>query len=233
MVRRRRLIVQLALGGLLALLAFPGASSALAPTYLVSLTASGPSPAVLTTPASFGTIRFHNIDSVSHTIAFANGACTADIAPDDTFDCGKPLYVGHYPYTVDGASQANIVIKPAGRSVTLHTKRHSIRPRSAVTLHGSLAEDSLGGPPTAGSPQRIIVAARPYRGHPFHRAGVVEATVHPPTKHAPYGKLVWHLRIHPRSRMTYVAIASYQPKGGQVWERAVSKPFRINVRHRP
>ena len=230
MVRRRRWIVQLALVGLLALLAFPGAGSALAPTYLVSLTASGPSPAVLITPASFGTIRFHNTDSVSHTIAFADGACSADIAPDDTFDCDKPLYVGHYPYTVDGANQADIVIKPAGRTVTLQTKRHSIRLGSAVTLHGSLVEDSLGGPPTAGSPQRIIVAARPYRGHPFHRVGIVAATVRPPTKHAPYGKLVSDLRVRPRSRMAYVAVASYQPKGGQVWERALSKPFWIGVR---
>jgi hypothetical protein len=87
----------------------------------------------------------------------------------------------------------------------------------------------LGTPPTPGEEQPVIVIARPYRGHPFHRVGVVEATAHWPTKSDPFYGLRWHLNIHPRSNMTYVAIASYQP-GGPVWERARSKPFRVNVR---
>jgi hypothetical protein len=230
MVWRLRLFVQLALLGVLALLVFPGAGSALAPTYFISLTSSGPSPTELSIGAGFGTLSFDNTDAVSHTIAFADGRCTAQIAPDDRFLCGTPFYVGKYAYTVDGASQADIVIEPAYRSVSLHARRHAIRLGSGATLHGTLIQSNLGGPPGPAGPRRIIVIARPYRGHPFYRVGTVEASVHPPTKRAPFGELVWHLRIHPRSHMTYVAIASYQPKGGQVWERAVSKSFRINVR---
>lgn len=224
MVRRRRWIVQLALVGLLAMLAFPGAGSAFVGTYVISLTPSGPSPAVLTTTAGYGMIGFHNADTVSHTVAFASEGCTADIAPDGTFDCDKPFYVGHYAYAIDGTSQADVVIKPADRSVSLRARRHAVRLGSGVTLRGTLRMSSLGAPPGCGSPQRIVVVARPYRGHPFHRAGIVDAT------RCPQQELVWHLRIHPRSRMAYRAIASYQPKGGQVWERAVSKTFRIGVR---
>ena len=232
MVRRHWSIAQLALVGLLALLVFPGAGSALAPIYVISLTSSGPSPAVLSSVAGYGTISFHNTDTVTHSIAFAtgSGSCTGDIAPGDQLRCGRPFYVGDYPYTVDGTTEAKVIVTPAGRSVSLHAKRHAVRAGSPVTLHGRLMDSGLGGPPGPGSPQRIIVVALPYRGHPSCRIGIVEATVHPPTKRARYGELRWHLRIRPRVGMTYEAIASYQPSGGQVWVRALSKPFRVNVR---
>ena len=96
-----------------------------------------------------------------------------------------------------------------------------------VTLHGTLAADTLGAPPGPGPQQPIIVIARPYAGHAFHRVGVVEAR---PTKNNPFFGSRWHLSIHPHSSMTYIAIASYQPLGGPVWKRALSKPFRVNVR---
>ena len=230
MVRRKRLLVELALVGVLALLVFPGASSALVPTYVISLTSSGPSPAVLTTSASYGRLQFDNTDTVTHSIAFANGRCSVDIAPDAQFDCGRLPYVGTYAYTIDGTSQGQIVIDPASRRVSLRVKRHAVRLGSTVTLHGTLVEDTLGAPPSPGSPQPIIVIARPYRGHPFHRVGVVEATPHWPTKSDPFYGERWHLTIHPHAGMTYVAIASYQPKAGQIWERAVSKPSWVAVR---
>lgn len=234
MTRRMRLLARFGLLGILGAIVFPGAGSALAPTYVVSLTSSGPSPTVLTTPASAGSIWFHNTDSVSHTVSFANGWCTTaepDIAPDEGLYCNHPLYVGHYGYTVDGATQADVVIEPADRRVSLRAKHHAVHPGSRVTLHGRLVESNLGGPPGPGSPQRIIVVARPSRSHPHFRIGTVMATVHPPTKRSPFGYLRWQLRIRPRAGMTYMAIASYQPSGGQIWERAVSKPLRINVRH--
>jgi hypothetical protein len=229
-VRRHRSIVQLALVGLFALLVFPAAGSALVPTYTISLTSSGPSPALLSTTANYGHLEFRNTDSVSHRVTFANGSCSADVAPNDAVQCGSLLYVGHYPYTVDGTTQAEVVVEPAARHVSLLASRHAVWRGSKITLHGRLMEGGLGGPPGAGSPQRIIVIARPYEGHPSCRIGTVMATLHPPTKRARYGELLWHLRIRPRFGMTYVAIASYQPKGGQVWVRALSKPFRIAVR---
>lgn len=231
MVRRSRLVVQLALVGALALLVFPGASSALRPTLTISLTSSGPSPAEFTTPVGLGSISFHNTDTVTHSISSADGWCSGQVAPDGHLNCGFLPHVGDYAYTVDGSIQADVVARAVGRSVSLRARNHSIPRGSQVTLHGRLQEENSNwSPPSAGEPQRIIVLARPYAGHPFHRVAVVRATVHPRTKRAPFGELLWRVRIHPRSAMTYVALASYQPRGGTVWQRARSKPFRVDVR---
>jgi hypothetical protein len=232
MLRRRRLLTQIGLLGILAALAFPGDGLAIRPTFHVLLTATGPSPSPLTMPAGLGQVAFSNTDTVAHTFAFANGWCSAELAPGAEHSCGTPQYVGDYAYTVDGATEADVKVEAVGRSVSLRARTHSIRRGSQTTLRGRLWEaNSNWSPPNAGQPQRIIVIARPYVGHPFHRVAVVMATVHPPTKRAPFGELRWHVRIRPRSGMTYVAIASYQPAGGTVWQRATSKPFRVNVRH--
>ena len=229
-LRRGRLIVELALVGVLAVFVFPGAGSALIQPFVVTLTSTGPSPAVLTMPAGYPLV-FRNTDTVPHSVAFADGSCSAAVGPGSNAPCTGSFYpyVGDYDYTVDGTTQAQIVVAAISRSVSLRARKHSIRLGSHLTLHGRLQDIQYGSPPNAGSPQRIIVIARPYSGHPFHRAAVVMATVHHPPA-APFGKLLWQVRIHPRSSMTYVAIASYQPAGGRVWERAVSKPFRVNVR---
>jgi hypothetical protein len=231
MVRRRWLIVQLALVGVLALLVFPGASSALRPMFVISLTSNGPSPAVLSIPAGLGTVSFSNTDTVTHSFAFASGWCSAELAPDTSRGCGVPQHVGDYPYTVDGTTQADVVVEAVGRSVSLVAKGHSIRLGSPLTLHGRLEEANANwSPPNAGQPQPIIVIARPNQGHPFHRVAVVKASVYPPTKRAPWGELLWHVRIRPRWNMTYIAVASFQPAGGTVWQRTRSKPFRVDVR---
>jgi hypothetical protein len=231
MTRRGRLIVELALVGVLALLVFPGAGSALRPMLTISLSSSGPSPAVFTTPVGLGSIWFHNTDTVTHSIAFADGWCSGQVAPDGRLYCGFLPHVGDYAYTFDGSIQAHVVAKAVGRSVSLRARSHSIRLGSQLTLRGRLQEaNSNWSPPSAGQPQRIIVIARPYLGHPFHRVAVVTATVHPRTKRAPFGELRWHVRIRPHWDMTYVAVASYQPAAGTVWQRATSKPFRIIVR---
>ncbi len=232
MVRRRWLIAQLALLGVLALLAFPGAGSALRPAFVISLTPTGPSPAVLKVPAGLGPVWFSNTDTVTHAVAFANGSCSIEVAPGTRGQCpsGFWSFVGDYPYTVDGASQAHLVIEAVGRSVSLLARNHSVSRGSQVKLHGRLQEaNSNWSPPSAGTPQPIIVLARPDRYHEFHRIAVVRAKVHPGTKNAPFGELLWRLRVRPRAKTIYIAEANSQPQGGQVWQRAWSRPFRVRV----
>jgi hypothetical protein len=234
MVRRRCLIVQLALVGLLALLAFPGESSALRPTFTISLTPTGPSPAVLSVPASLGQVWFSNTDTVTHTVVFADASCSLQVAPvtrslctsDDFWD-----YVGDYAYTVDGTSQAQVVVEPVRRSVSLTARTHAVSRGSQLRLHGRLREENSNwSPPSAGAPQPITVLARPDPHHAYHRIAVVRATLHPRTKNAPFGELLWQLRVRPRARTTYIAEANYQPEAGQVWRVARSSPFTVRVR---
>jgi len=40
---------------------------------------------------------------------------------------------------------------------------------------------------------------------------------------------VWQLRVRPGTNKIYIAQANSQPKGGQVWQDAWSKPFRVRV----
>jgi hypothetical protein len=224
--------VQLALVGALALLAFPGASSALRPTFVISLTATGPSPTLLDVAPGLGQVWFSNTDTVPHTVDFANGLCSLQIAPGGREQCASDFmsYVGDYPYTVDGTSQAGLVVEAVGRRVSLGARSHTIHRGNQLRLHGRLQEENSNwSPPSAGIPQPIIVLAR-HSGHqPFRRIAVVTAKVHRPTKGAPFGELLWQVRVRPQRHMIYIAEANSQPKGGQVWERAASKPFRVRV----
>lgn len=231
---RRCVIAQLALLGVLALLAFPGASSALRPTFIISLTSTGPSPAVLRIPAGLGSLRFRNTDTVPHTVVFATGSCSIQVAPGAGAQCpgelGFPSFVGDYAYTVDGTTQAQLVVEAVGRSVSLEARRHAISLGSQLRLHGSLHEaNSNWSPPSAGSPQPIIVLARPDRYHAFHRIAVVRPKVFPPKNHTSLGELLWQLHVRPRAKTLYIAEANYQPRGGQVWQRAWSRTFRVRV----
>jgi len=236
MVRRRWVIGQVVLLALLGVLAFPGEGLALRPTFIISLTSTGPSPSPLTMAVGEGSVLFTNTDTVTHTFAFANGWCSADLAAGTSESCGIPGYVGDYAYTVDGTTQADLVVETIGRSVSLRARTHSIRSGSVVRLHGRLQEDNANwSPPTAGSPQPIIVLGRPvvcFRvwGCGFHRIAVVKATVHPRTKRAPFGELLWQLRVRPGVSMVFIAEANYQPKGRQVWQQAWSKRFLVQVR---
>lgn len=231
-MRHRWPVVQLALVGALALLAFPGASSALRPTFVISLTSAGPAPALLSVPATLGQVWFSNTDTVMHTVDFANGSCSLQIAPGGREQCANGFmgYVGDYPYTVDGTSQAELVVAAVGRRVSLGARSHTIRRGNQLRLHGRLQEqNSNWSPPSAGIPQPITVLAR-HNGHqPFRRVAVVTAKVHLPTKGAPFGELLWQVRVRPQRHMIYIAEANSQPKGGQVWQRATSKPFRVRV----
>lgn len=233
MVRRRWLIAQVALLGVLGTLVLPSSSSALRPVFFISLTPTGPSPSVLTTAAGLGPVLFNNTDTVSHTVAFANGVCSIQVAPGTRGQCTSGFwgYVGDYPYTVDGTSQGKLVVEAVGRSVSLAAKGHWVGPGSRLRLHGRLQEaNSNWSPPNAGQPQPIIVLARSDRYHAFHRIAVVPARLHPPTKNASFGELLWQLRVRPRAHTIYIAEANSQPAGGQVWQRAWSRPFRVLVR---
>jgi hypothetical protein len=227
MVQRRRLILELAIVGVLALFVFPAASSALVQQYVVTLSDSGPSPAVLTMPAGYPLV-FSNTDTLKHSVVFADGSCSVEVAAGGEAQCGGNFYpyVGEYGYAVDGTSKAELVVQAIRRTVSLRNTSTTLRPGSQLTLHGRLRDAQFPFPCDAGEPQPIVVIARPYAGHPFHRVAVVRAT----QPRSACDKLVWHVRIHPHSSMTYIAIASYQPHGGRVWQRARSKPLRVHVR---
>jgi hypothetical protein len=228
MVRRRWLIARLALFGVLALLVFPGAGSALLPQYIVSLTPTGPSPAEMSEPVGFPPVWFRNTDTVTHSVVFANGSCSIDVAPGTQRACTRHFPIGDYAYTVDGTTQAHIVITAIPRSVSLRAG-HTIVTRGArLTLHGRLHDIHYPSPPNAGSPQPIMVLAVNYRGHRLHRIAVVMAKLTP--KRDPFGHLVWRLHVRPRATTTYIAEAVYQPPSGRVWKQAWSKPLKVVVR---
>jgi hypothetical protein len=217
----------------LAVLLFPADGSALLPQYFIDLTSTGPSPAVLTIAARVPGPIWVNQDTVTHTVVFANGLCTIQVAPNTGGQCtnfSPGSYVGNYAYTVDGTTQATIVTKPDLRSVSLNAKQHTIRRGSRLRLHGTL-QDWDFSPLGPGAPQPIVVLARPDRYHAFHRIAVVMAKLHQtPKSHVhPWGELAWQLRVRPQPRMIYIAEANSQPAGGQVWQRAWSKPFRVGV----
>lgn len=231
----RWLIAQVVFVGLLAVLAFPGEGSAVRPQFVISLTSDGASPAVLKTEAGLGPVFFSNTDTVTHTIAFANGACSMQVSAGSSEQCPSTAFMGYagdYAYTVDGTRQGQLDVEAVGRSVSLVTRSHSVGRGSRLRLHGRLEEaNSNWSPPGPGSPQPIIVLARPDRYHAFHRIAVVRAKVIHPirTNDAPFGRLLWQLHVRPRATTIYMAEANYQPQAGRVWQRAWSKPFRVRV----
>jgi hypothetical protein len=227
MVRRRWLIAQVALVGALAVLALPSSGAAFAGVPIF-LTANGPSPAVQTLTAGAYPIWF-NQDTVTHTVTFTNGGCSIQVPPGSGFvGCPAGFYAGDYPYTVDGTIQASLVVAADWRTVTLGARSHTIDRGSVLTLHGKLAIGT-GSPPAFQGPRMpVTVLARPDRYHPFHRIAVVTAKPH--TSKSP-GKAhsVWQLRVRPHARTIYIVEANSQPAGGQYWQQAWSRPFRIRV----
>jgi hypothetical protein len=165
-----------------------------------------------------------NQDTVTHTVAFANGRCTVQVAPDATAGCpeGFSNGAGDYAYTVDGTAQASVVVQLAGRTVTLGARTHKIAGGARLTLHGQLS--SFVPLPSPGPASPVTVLARPDRMHPFRRIAVVK----PKIDHSKgsFGELRWHLRVRPQAQTIYIAEANTQP---QTWQQAWSKPFRVRV----
>jgi hypothetical protein len=165
-----------------------------------------------------------NQDTVTHTVAFANGRCTIQVAPDGVASCPTAFSSGpgDYAYTVDGTAQASVVVQLAGRTVTLGARTHKIAGGAQLTLRGRLT--SFVPLPSPGPASPVTVLARPDRMHPFRRI----AAVKPKIVHSKgsFGELRWHLRVRPRARTIYIAEADTDP---QTWQRAWSKPFRVRV----
>ena len=214
----------LAFLGSLAALLFPAKGSALRAVPIV-LTPTGPSPSVLTIPAGLYPV-WENNDTVAHSVVFANGLCALQLPPGGYGNCpnGFSEFAGEYAYTVDGKVQASVNVIPEGRAVTLSASSHSITRGAVLKLHGRLDVPILS-PPAPPAPQPIVVLARPDRYHPFHRLRVVTTTTHG-------WHLQWQLRVRPHARTIYIAEANFQPAGGQYWDNAWSKSFRVAVRHR-
>jgi hypothetical protein len=226
MVRRSWLIGQVALVGVLAVLALPSSGSALSAVFIY-LTPTGPSPAVLTIPAGLYPV-WVNQDTVTHTVAFASG-CSIQVAPGGYGQCtnGFSGVVGDYPYTVDGTVQASIVVTAEGRTITLTARRHTISRGSELLLRGALAVAQTSPPVLSGPRQPVVVLARPDGRRSFHPIAVVTAKPHrwhggsSANVHS-----VWRLRVRPRVSTTYIVEARYQ---SQHWQRARSGPFRVRV----
>ena len=228
-MRRRWLIAQVALLGVLAVLAFPSSGSALAAEF-ISLTPTGPSPATLTIPAGMYPV-WVNQDTVTHTVTFANGNCSVQVAPGDFGQCsnGFSSGLGSNPYTVDGTAQGNIVVVARGRTVTLYARRHRIARGSELTLRGRLRVQQLSPPMVQGPRMPVTVLARPDRYHPFHRIAVVMAQPGRQVHDLSNVYSTWHLRVRPRARTIYIVVANNQPA---YWQRAWSRSFRVDVAKR-
>lgn len=227
-MRRPWLLAQVALIGVLAVLALPSSGSALVAFVPIYLTANGPSPAVETV----GVLEYPvwvNQDTVAHTVVFADGRCSLQVPPSSGFvGCPTGFAAGTHPYTVDGTTQASLVVTPDRRTVTLGARSHKIDRGSALMLRGKLAVGT-GSPPVFEGPRMpVTVFARSDRRHPFHRIAVVTAK---PLRAKNPGKAhsVWQLRVRPGKNKIYIAEANSQPKYGQYWQNAWSKPFRVRV----
>lgn len=231
MVRRRLLLTQVALLGTLGVLVFPGEGMALRPTFFIALAPTGPSPAALTTSAGLGPIVFANTDTVNHTVDFANGLCSLQVAPSSNVSCtsGFLSYAGTYAYTVDGTTRASVTVTPEWRAVTLRAKRHGFRRGSKVLLHGRLAIAALSPPPLFGPRMPVTVFERPHGHHLWYRLAVVMAK--PLTRPNLQAHSVWKLWVRPRVGTTYKVEANSQPAGGQYWQNAESGPFGVYIRH--
>jgi hypothetical protein len=226
MASRRRLIWQVALlGGLI--LAFPSTGSALCALF-VQLTPSGPSPAVVTIGPGGPYPVWTNSDQVTHTVTFANGLCSLQLAPGAYGQCNFPLLVGQYPYTVDGSTQASVVVDALPpSSVTLTAKGHRLSRAAQLHLEGTLEWTQSGcGPPIFG-PLRvpIVVLARHDRYHPFRRLTTVRLE-----RREPDGRLVWKLNVRPKAKTIYIARLTYQPLGELGRRTAWSRPFKVSLR---
>lgn len=204
---------------------------------LISLTATGPSPSTVRMAALWH-VGFQNVDSVTHTVVFANGHCTVTLSagePARWLDCSNfnlVSYAGSHAYTVDGKFTGTVVTAPLHRSVSLTARTHVMRAGARLTLHGQVWRSNTGRAP----PPPVVVLARHNSKQPFEPL----ATVRTRGSHqAVYG---WKLDVQPDVTTTYIAevtaqrICYYPASGcahpqGQVWTNASSRPFRIRIRH--
>jgi hypothetical protein len=196
---------------------------------VVALTGTGPSPGTLKMHAG-GRVSFYNRDSVTHTVAFANGLCTLTLTPGNgLFDgrCRDPFefYAGSYAYTIDGTFTGTVVTTPWRRSVTLKARTRTIRRGTRLTLHGRVR---WNGERRGTHFFPVVVLARHDSRHPFERIATV------PLRFGPTYLDRWNLVVQPSETTTYIAKVTgqlpYAPDG-QFWTNATSRPFTVQVRH--
>jgi len=186
---------------------------------------------------------FVNLDSVAHTVVFADGRCSITVQPNDqsTHDgechdsAGRgwwPVSVGRYAYTVDGKFPGTVDVVPFYRSVSLTARTHTIRLGSELTLHGRLTfKDPSGGPMLCSNGQRhpVRVLARHDRSQTFKRIAMIPV---PGPKVNLFGHCAngyaWQLKVRPGERTTYIAHVTGDL---QYWEQAESRPFTVLIRH--
>jgi len=208
-----------------AILGMPSAGSALRPTWQIILTPSGPSPSVLDVTGG-GYLFWINQDQVTHTVTFANGQCSFQLAPGARGNCGNdfPLAsVGEYTYTVDGTFQGSVIVShnPQPRTVTLTARRHTIKRGGRLLLHGML-DYPIGSPPDFYSRMPVTLLARPDRYHRFKRVAVTAKQ----KRRGPSG-FPWKLYVHPKATTIYMAEAT---SSADSWQPAKSRPFKVVVR---
>lgn len=238
MARRSWLVIPgVALGGVLAGLAFPSDGFGYTGAQPVSLTAAGPSPSTLKITAGQYMV-FHNEDSVTHTVVFANGLCSLTVSPGEWVgpgysvngslhpDCNDnvPYYAGSYPYTVDGKAPGTVDTALASRSVSLAARTRRVRPDQRLTLYGSARWDNNATPLASKAPFPVIVLARHAGSQTFRAIARVTMGGSPDASDA------WHLRVRPRLATTYIAELTGQLPGGAIWKRATSRPFTVRMR---
>jgi hypothetical protein len=221
-MRTCRPIALLGLLAVMAALAFPGEGSALS-AVSIDLRPSGPSPADLT--ILVGMYPFwHNSDQATHSVTFANGLCSFQLAPGASGQCPTRFDVGRYPYTVDGTIEASLVVTAlAPDTVTLTARTHALRHGARLRLHGTLAAYECCLPPPARGSAPVVVLARHDRHHPFRRLARAATK---PSHGAGYP---WSLRVRPRTTTIYIAKLTYQPTGAQGLRVAWSRPYRVRV----
>jgi hypothetical protein len=236
-VRRSWLaIAEVALAGVLGVLAFPLDGSGYISSYPVSLTAAGPSPSTL----KFGAGRymlFENKDSVVHRVVFANGLCSLTLSPGEQAGPGNELgpdnpnchdnftfYVGRYAYTMDGKFFGTVETMPAFRSVTLKARTHKVRRGEPLTLHGEVMWDNNATSLATKAPFPVIVLARYAGSHTFKAMATVAMGGVVDTQDS------WQLKVRPGEATTYIAEVTGQLPGGQIWKHATSRPFTVRMR---
>lgn len=227
-MRRSFLVVAIAVTVTAAALGCASDGSALIGVTTVVLTATGPSPKVARMTAAQTILEFVDHDSVPHRVVFANGRCTLDVAPGEPTEIATGVNAcpftkaGRYAYREDGRLPGRVDIRLAPRSVVLTARTHVVRRGTRLTLHGSVTFASAS-PPLAKAPFPVVILARHDRTRPFRRIATLVA------RRGNDGLLVWHLRVRPGIRTTYVAEVTGRSR---IWRKARSGPFTVRVRRR-
>jgi hypothetical protein len=201
---------------------------------------------------AFWNLVFRNTDSLTHTIAFANGRCSLTVTPGEQ-EAGLPWvhckndtftrYVGSYAYKVDGKFPGSVETTPLRRVVTLTASTHTIPGGARLTLHGQVLRRDQGSPLLITPPVPVVVLARHNSKQPFEPIATVRArfqgdVTNAAHYHASYG---WKLNVQPDVTTTYIAKVTSQrlcsrpasqcahPQG-QVWSNPKSRTFTVRIR---